>query len=259
MIESTEQPRRTGWALAAERLTACWWQLLLVEFLFAGAGWIVLTLCLVFTGTDLLTARDALLLAAGGLGAAWSWSAKLRILDGGHGILSALRPDLRRIGWLAAWLAALDVTGLLDLLSSVDLATYADLVQSPAIGAVHLGGLYLQFAGALLPMAILLEGRGVRRAWQLTHGGRRTVLWVLPVVVLGAIASAVSRQVQVGTLLQHPMPSYLPLVLAGTLLTGVLLGALSAVFLYVAYRQCPPGTAAGLEQDRPAATVPSAA
>ncbi|KQV13944.1 MULTISPECIES: hypothetical protein [unclassified Kitasatospora] len=260
MIESTEQSGPTSSALIREKLAACWWQLLAVELLFAGAGWATLTLCTTSIGPDLLPVRNALFFGASGLGFAWSWSAKLRILDGGHGFLSALRPDLRRIGWLAGWLLALDVIGLLGFLSFVDIDAYADFVFSPAMPAVLLGALYLKFAAALLPMAILLEGRGVRRAWRLTHRHWRTVLRVLPVVVLGRVASDIVHRWLVTAAFQYsPQPSY-PLVQAGALLAGALLDTLTAVLLYTAYRLSPSVTAdAGPEPARLPATVPSAA
>lgn len=189
-----------------------------------------------------VTAR-AVLLAATGLTAAWAWSATLRVLDGGHGVLSALRPDLRRIGRLWPWLVLLDGEGVLDLLAAVDVDTYVRVYFSPVMPVVLVVFLYVSFAAGLLPMAVLLEDRGVGRAWRLSHGGRRAVLRVLPVVVLGLLLTEVMDYLQVSVLI-----ALRPGQVGGLLLLRVLVlaahalqGALTAVLLYTAYRTSVPG------------------
>ncbi|MFB7662795.1 hypothetical protein ACFC1R_02465 [Kitasatospora sp. NPDC056138] len=259
MIELAERPRSTWWGLIRLTPAACWWRLLAVEVLFGAADLAVLTFCTTLGGSGLWAASDTLRLAVSGLIAAWGWSAKLRILDGGHGILSALRPDPRRIGRLAAWLVALDVLGLLRLLIHIDIETYTAVVFSPAMAVVYLGSLYLAFAAALLPMVILLQGQGLRRAWGLSHGGRRTVLRVLPVVLLGALVIEVLEHWQAVVLSTSPQPPYFFLVQAAGLLVRVPLGTLTAVLLYVAFRlssPVPAGVDGGRSRPTGAAAVP---
>ncbi|WP_280726749.1 hypothetical protein [Kitasatospora sp. MAA4] len=240
MIESTERAGNTWWALIRGKLAACWWQLLAVQVLFAGAVVAELRLSVALDGSGLRMAGDLFLLAANGLTAAWSWSAVLRILDGGHGILSALRPDLRRVWRLAGWLVALDVFGLLRLLCDIDVNAYVDIAFSPMMKAVLLGSVYLLFAAALLPMAILLEGRGFRRAFRLSHGGWSTVLRVLPVVLIGSVASSGLQYWQTTTLGTFPAPPHAVLVQVAAALGGALKDALTAVLLYAAYRLSSP-------------------
>lgn len=252
MIELTEGAGLSWWAIVRGKLAVCWWRLLAVQALSGLIGFAVLTLCLGLGCPPV--ARDLVLLAEGGLGAAWSWSASLRILEGGHGFLSALRPDLRRMTRLWGWLVALNLLDLLRLLGDVDGGAYFDLIRSPVAKVILLAFLYLAFAAALLPMAVLLEGRGFRRAWRLSHGGWRTVLRVLPVVVLGLVASEALKYSQlVAGLGMFPPPSYLPLVQAAAFLAGALKGTVTVVLLYAAYRLAEPGpVGADPERTRPA-------
>ncbi len=236
MIELTEQPRTSWWTLVRGKPAACGWRLLAVQLVFAVAGAGELRLRVALQGDAPRVVLDLALLVVGSLTAAWSWSAKLRVLDGGRGIPSALRPDLRRIGRLGGWLAVLDVFGLLRLFSDIDIDAYVGLVVSPLMNAVRLGYLYLLFAAALLPMAILLEGRGIGRAFRLSHGRGLTVLRVLPVVLLSGLVTSVLQQWQIMTLGTLPEVSSIGLVQVAALLIEVLKDVLVAVLLYAAYR-----------------------
>ncbi|MFC8452935.1 hypothetical protein [Kitasatospora sp. NPDC057223] len=236
MIEWTERPGDSWWTLVRGSLAACWWRLLVVQVLFGGLAWTLVPLHALSYLHGPWVVTEALQLAAGHLLAAWGWSAGLRILDGGHGILSALRPDVRRIGRLSCWLVALDLVGVLRLLVYVDGGAYTDIVFSPAMSAIQLASLYLAFAAALLPMAVLLEGRGLRRAWRLSHGGLRAVLRVLPLVLLGTFATEALQYAQIVALGTYPRPSYLVPLQAAAFVLGVLGGALTKVLLYAAHQ-----------------------
>ncbi len=242
VIEWNEKPDRNWWALIRSTPAACWWRLLLVPVLLAPVGLAVHTVCAGLTDSGLSAAADTVRLAAGGLLAAWGWSAKLRILDGDRGILSALLPDLRRIGRLGGWLVVLDLLGLLELLIHVDSEAYVEVAFSPAIAVIALIALYLAFATALLPMAVVLEGQGVRRSWKLSHGNWRTVVRVLPVVVLGWVATEAIGAWSFMALAGYPAPQRSLLIPAVAFLPQVLLSTLTAVLLYAAYRSAAPGS-----------------
>jgi len=239
VIELAERHGTGWWALIRERLAACWWRLLVVEVLFGAAVMIEQMLGLLLKRFDLGLAGDLWMLAAGGLATAWRWSTELRILDGGHGILPALMPDLHRIRRLWGWLVALNILGLLDLLIYVDSGLFANYVTSPLWDAVRFGALYVSFASALLPMAVLLEGRGADRAWRLSHGDWRTTLRVLAVVLLGSLASAVLHYAE--GIARGPLASAsrLLLVLVAALLIYVMLSVLTTALLYAAYCLSP--------------------
>ncbi|WP_030244700.1 hypothetical protein [Streptomyces sp. NRRL S-350] len=226
-----------GWALVRGKTAQCGWRLLAVHLVFAAVGWGELKLWERLGEAGLWHTRDIAALAVHGLAAAWCWSAGLRILDGGTGLASALRPDVARVARLGGWLVLLNVTGVLGLIADIDVDAFAGLVFSPVWKAVALSCAYLVFAAALLPMAVLLEGRGVRRAWRLTHGSWRTVAWVLPVVVLDALASAVLTSLPLTAAGVYPRPSSYPLLQAAALAGGAVKGAAVAVLLYAAYRR----------------------
>ncbi|MEV4611384.1 hypothetical protein AB0K43_02110 [Kitasatospora sp. NPDC049258] len=248
MINVTERPGASWWALVRGMSAACWWRLLVVEVLLAVAGLAVTTVGWMLVGAGLPPVGYLVVLAAGGLAAAWKWSAALRILDGGHGILPALRPDPRRTGRLWLWLVALDLAGLMTLLEFVGGPLIYSLDLPTVLPAIELASLYLAFAAALLPMAVLLEGRGFGRAWRLSHGGWRAVLRVLPVVLIGSAASSALEQGQIGAIGSYPPPAYLLLLQPVAALIGALLSTVTTVLLYAAYRLSAPHPATAEHQ-----------
>jgi hypothetical protein len=175
----------------------------------------------------------------GGLVSAWNWSTTLRILDGGHRIGSALEPDLRRTARLWGWLVVLGGIDQLGLLALFGSQTYSDPVLSHTLDAFKLLALYLSFATALLPMAVLLEGQGLRRAWHLSHTGWPTALRVLGTLLLTAVVTSLIHEPQIMALSSYPYPSYLVPLQAAGVLAIALARVVVAPLLYAAYRLSP--------------------
>jgi hypothetical protein len=92
-----------------------------------------------------------------------------------------LRGVLRLWGWLLP-LQVFNLTGLL-IYWDADLAVA--YLRSPANALVDGLSWYAVFATALLPMAVLLERRGLRRAWLLTHSKLSTAAGVVAMLALG--------------------------------------------------------------------------
>ncbi|MER7754204.1 hypothetical protein [Kitasatospora sp. NPDC097643] len=239
MINTGERADRSWWALVRRTTAASWWQLLLVHTAVAGAflGLEKLSTQLLRSGE--LSGAHLLTVVAGGLVTAWGWSVSLRILDGG-GLLRALRPAPLRLGRLWCWLVALNISGLTVVVVMSDLTTYSTFLISPEMKAIQLLTLYLAFAGALLPMAVLLEGRGIVRGLRLSHGGWRTVLRVLPVLLLGWIVSGVMNERETLALVVYPRPTGIVAEQVERFLVEVGQGALTAILLYAAYRLAAP-------------------
>ncbi|WP_441246400.1 hypothetical protein [Kitasatospora sp. McL0602] len=238
MIDEGGRPGGAWWGTVRTAF-GVGWRLLVVQVVFSAVGvggqWVGWALQRAGMGL----AGYVVMLLSGGLAAAWGWSAKLRILDGGHGVAAALRPDLRRVGRLAVWLVVLGLVGLLEVLRYLDVRLYVDLVVSSAILPIQLGALYLAFGAALLPMAVLLEGRGFGRAWGLSHGDWRTALRVLPVVLVHSFLSAMLEQVQLVELASHTPPSELLPAYVLSCVLAALLALVTTVLLYAAYRSAP--------------------
>ncbi|MFE0459500.1 hypothetical protein ACFW1A_09595 [Kitasatospora sp. NPDC058965] len=236
MIISTERPDRTWWALTRGNLAAHWPQLLGVQALFAAAGLAVWVLRAGLESADLFLAGSVWSAVADGLLAAWSWSTVLRILDGGHRVGSALRPDLRRTARLWGWLVALGGLDQLGLLSLLGPGVYGDLVLSHAMAVFQLAALYLSFATALLPMTVVLEGRGLRAAWRLSHGSWRTALQIVAALVVGGVLAELAELPQAAALSSYPYPVYLPLLQAAGLVLTTFGRVLTAPMLHAAFR-----------------------
>lgn len=131
--------------------------------------------------------------------AAWVWSVELLILseDPAVGaprmtIGQALRGGLsggraRDVMRLWGWLLLFKVFSIPSLLLYFDVGLMMEFAHSPI--RLLIGGLswYVTFATALLPMAILLERRGIARAWRLSHRRLSTAVAIAALLVLGWI------------------------------------------------------------------------
>jgi hypothetical protein len=236
VINVTEWPEQSWWALIRGKLTACWRQLCLVQLLFAGLGLAVWAARTWLDVLGQLLAGSVWSAVAGGLLSAWNWSAVLRILDGGHGVRAALAPDLRRTGRLWAWLTVLGGLDQLGLLALVGPGAYTSLVFSHLLDALKLLALFLAFASALLPMTVLLEGDGLPRAWRLARSGWPTALRIIGTLVFGAVLLQLVELPQAAALSGYPYWIYFPLLQAAGVVFTQLGRVLTAPMLYTAYR-----------------------
>ncbi|ROR37896.1 hypothetical protein [Kitasatospora cineracea] len=113
--------------------------------------------------------------------------------------------------------AAADLPGpawLLSMRLSVLLPGGYDLLVRPVLALLDPVALHLLAVAALLPTAVLLEARDLRRSWQLLHGSwRPTVRIVLVVPAPAALNRALNRA------LPGPLP-------------GLVLEAVFAVLLF---------------------------
>ncbi|WP_033219219.1 hypothetical protein [Kitasatospora phosalacinea] len=187
MIEDVAGRSSAWWAVAKERAAACWWQLLVVELLHLVALSVLST---VVSGAGAARSATAVLLfAVGAVLGAWRWSARLRLLDGEGDLVRALRTAGSPVLRLALLTTAVNPYGLAWLASTLFLDDDS-LVRSltPVLFPV---GLCLAAVFALLPMAVLLEGRGLGRSWRLLRGSRRSALRIGLVVLGQAVLSVV--------------------------------------------------------------------
>ncbi|QKW22541.1 hypothetical protein HUT16_28760 [Kitasatospora sp. NA04385] len=186
MIEDAAGRGSVWWAVAKERAVGCWWQLLVVELLHLV---VLAVLSTVVSGAGAVRSATAVLLfAVGAVLGAWRWSARLRLLDGERDLVRALRTAGSPVLRLALLTTAVNPYGLAWLASTL-LSDDDSLMRSLAPVLFPLG-LCLAAVFALLPMAVLLEGRGLGRSWRLLRGSRSSVLRV-GLVVLGQAALSV--------------------------------------------------------------------
>ncbi|MCP2314343.1 hypothetical protein [Kitasatospora paracochleata] len=238
MIESENRPGSPWWGLFRAKVAACWLRLLVVQLLFSVAyvaGWLLQA---VVDWTMPPPTGYLLLLALNGLIAAWNWSTQLRILDGDADLMTALLPDVRRITRLWGWSLLLSLPGQSGLLVYVlDDRTFGDFMFSPMPIVVGLCSLYLSFGASLLPMAILVEGQGIRRAWRLSHTGLRVVLPLVALVLLASLSFPLLQQVVIATV---DGSGNIALVIQLSLLVANLgLQPLTTAVRYVVYRLSP--------------------
>ncbi|MEV7216271.1 hypothetical protein AB0O31_24675 [Kitasatospora cineracea] len=211
MIDDGARQGPVWWAVVRERAAACWWQLLLVNLVFAVAGNVLASV--VGRAGAAPEASAVLLFAAGAVLTAWRWSAQLRLLTGQSDLSTAFRAARGPVLRLALLGAAVDLPGLAWLLSVLLPGGY-DLLVRPVLPLLDPVALYLLAVAALLPMAVLLEGRDLRRSWQLLHGGWRATVRIGLVVLAHAA-------------LNRALPGPLP---------GLVLEAAFAVLLFGCYR-----------------------
>lgn len=118
--------------------------------------------------------------------AAWGWSASLAVLHRECGVAQALKAVDRHVIRLWAWFF---VTGLLtsvqSLLVLADQERAVAYLFSPWPTVALVVGWYVSYATALLPMAVIVEGQGIKRALQLSHGGG----WETVVRIAGIMAA----------------------------------------------------------------------
>ncbi|WP_155375548.1 hypothetical protein [Catellatospora vulcania] len=133
---------------------------------------------------------------------AWAWAAASEVFRGvGEGrrvgFGEALRRGLRHCGRLALWLAAVALLSAAGSAYSVHvlLDGYATAEFEAITTVVTVGGWYLSFATALLPLVVLLERRGPGRAWWLAHSRAATIGQIVAVLAFGW---ATSRLADVG-------------------------------------------------------------
>ncbi|MFC8716171.1 hypothetical protein [Kitasatospora sp. NPDC057198] len=210
MIEDVAGRGSVWWAVAKERVAACWWQLLVVELLHL----VVLSvLSSVVAGAGAARSAAAVLMfAVGAVLGAWRWSARLRLLGGEGDLVQALRTAGAPVLRLALLTSAVNPYGLVWLAST--LFTGGDsLVRSVSLPLFPVG-LALAAVFALLPMAVLLEGRGLGRSWRLLRDNRRSAVRI-GLVVLGQ--------------------TVLSMALPGSMLS-LLIDPAAAVLLFASYR-----------------------
>ncbi|BAJ31835.1 MULTISPECIES: hypothetical protein [Kitasatospora] len=210
MIEDVAGQGSTWWAVAKERALPCWWQLLAVEL----AQLVVLAvLGGVATGSGAAGQATAVLMfAIGAVLGGWLWSARLRLLEGERDLVRALRTEGAPVLRLALLTSAVNVSGLVWLASA--LFFDGDSLVRSLLPVLIPAGLALGALAAMLPMAVLLEGRGLGRSWQLLRGSRNSALRIAAVVLGQAVLSVV-------------LPGALP---------SLLLSPVCAVLLYASYR-----------------------
>ncbi|MFD7731128.1 hypothetical protein ACFV6F_12180 [Kitasatospora phosalacinea] len=211
MVNDVAGQGSAWWALVRESAAACWWRLLVVNVVFLVA--VNVLNALVGSAGAAPEAAAVLLFAAGSVLSAWRWSAQLRVLDGESDPLRAFRTDRSPVLRLALLSSAVNLPGLLWVLSVLFPGGYESLAR-PLLPVLDPIALYLAAVAAMLPMAVLLEGRDLRRSWQLLHGSWASALRI-GLVVLGQ--------------------AVLPRVVPGTILM-LLLDPACAVLLYASYR-----------------------
>ncbi|MFI5532858.1 hypothetical protein ACIA8O_30420 [Kitasatospora sp. NPDC051853] len=194
-------------------------------------GWVLLLVLhlvvIVLVDTLFLAGSFTAVLLLGALVAAGAWYAGLRVLHARHGAV----PDLRRLPLLWAWLVLLDITGLLNLRFDADVLVPGYL---PAVAS--LADLALRYVFALLPMVVLLDGRGPLRAVRLLHRSWRTVVPVALVVVLGFLSEQVVQLVLVTATTGYQRPDGFVALMVGNLVFSTLRAVLTTAVLYTTYR-----------------------
>jgi hypothetical protein len=211
-------------------------RLLAVELILTVGGLLVaLPWLLADVAANLTVAAVAVMLFAvvGSFLTAWSWAAVLVILSQDTSgdsprvtVGQALREGLRGGGLrLWAWLMVLQGFNFPSLLIFFDADLAVAYAQSP--GSMVWQGLswYIAFATALLPMVIVLERSGIRRAWRLTHSRLSTAIGI---VALLALDEAVDWML-------NKLPSG-PTEILTSLVISIPLSVLVAVTYYVIYR-----------------------
>ena len=150
-------------------------------------------------GLTMTAVITALLSIPAAFSAALLWSASLRIVSqdlsddspritAGQALLAGLRGDgLRGVLRLWGWLLLLEVLTLPSLLRYLDLDLWVEFVRSPWINVFGGVSWYIAFATALLPMAVLLERRAMRRALALSHGKLGTAAGIVALLALGLV------------------------------------------------------------------------
>lgn len=188
------------------------------------------------SGVSIAVVGLVLSIVVGSFLTAWAWSAGLAILSQDLAgdpprvtVAQALRAGLRGGGLrgvmrLWAWLALLQVLSLQTLLIYLDVDLLMAYARSPFSMLFQALSWYVAFATALLPMTILLERRGIGRAWLLAHGTLGTVAGI---VALLTLSLGVER-------LLDELPSG-PAETLSSMAIGIPLSVLTSVGFYVIY------------------------
>ncbi|WP_018352707.1 hypothetical protein [Longispora albida] len=237
------QPRPAWTSLVADGLGHHWWRLLLVVLagdVLSALAYIPLALYLRNPAEGIAATVTAL--AGTALASAWTWSATLAILEGA-GFPAALRPRPGRMVRLAGWFLVMKLAGFVTLLKFVDIDLYLRFLMSG--WAVVLGPLQwlLAIVTAMLPMAVLLEGKGIRRSWQLLWR-LPTAGYVLLVVGLGALATMAISGFGGRSLFDAPVTGVV-MAVPGALITVVTSTALYCAYWLSPARQPADGTTRG--------------
>ncbi|MEU7822166.1 hypothetical protein [Catellatospora sp. NPDC049133] len=270
MIEQT--PARPSWLRETlALLRACWWRVLAISVVTEGVALLAVG-GLLLSGTFgpspglgldepvYIVGVYVLPAVLSGVCTAWAWAAGVEVLRGaGEGrrvrVGVALGLGVRRGGRLALWLAGV---GLIRAAASF-YVFYGFTDYPYSISSVEtlstvmtVGGWYLSFATALLPLVVLFERRGPMRAWLLAHSRAATIGQIVAVLAFGWAADELADLVLTQALqadVLYALPWSLQLTTNSVL--GVLTSAVTMTALTVAYlhRVAVPGMPGGPSAD----------
>ncbi|GAA1418376.1 hypothetical protein ACFQZ4_22720 [Catellatospora coxensis] len=260
-------PTRPSWL--GETLTllrTCWWRVLAIS---VGTGAVDLLavggLLLFATSTPSpgLGVDEPVFIAAvyvlptvlSGACTAWAWAAAVEVLRGaGEGrrvrVGAALGLGVRRAGPLTLWLVGI---GLVHVAGSV-YVLYRSMDYPYSISSfqtlstvVTVGGWYLTFATALLPLVVLFERRGPGRAWLLAHSRAATIGQIVAMLAFGFAVDRLATLVLAQAFqaeVSHALPWSLQLTMnsiIGVLVSAVTMTALTAAYLHRVALSATPG------------------
>ncbi|MEU8003263.1 hypothetical protein AB0B66_19065 [Catellatospora sp. NPDC049111] len=254
MIEQI--PARSSWLRETlNLLRACWWRVLAISVVTEAVALLAVGGLLLFAtfgpspGLDLdepvyIVGVYVLPAVLSGACTAWAWAAAVEVLRGaGEGrrvrVGVALGQGVRRCGRLALWLAGV---GLIRAAASFYVFyRFTDYPYSISSfetfsTVMTVGGWYLSFATALLPLVVLFERRGPGRAWLLAHSRATTIGQIVALLAFGWAADELAG-VALAKAVQVDMPFMLArnLQLVADSILGVLTSAVTMTALTVAY------------------------
>ncbi|MFD8477850.1 hypothetical protein [Kitasatospora sp. NPDC059673] len=239
IIEGTREGA-SWWGIVKSRAAAGWWRLLLLALVPLLAEWAVQ-----FGGAAVRAPLAITLVLPVLVGVAVSavvWAPKLEVLSGRRGLLGTagagvavlavalLVPQARRLVITASFLIPESAVGARS-------NVFATLVLPPGGAVLELAALLGSLALTLLPMAVLLEGAGVRRAWAVLRGDWRTVLravgiTLIPAMVSSLVLSALISSPAIG--FDHAFVITMQLTQA---LINALMDSVTAVLLYATWQR----------------------
>jgi hypothetical protein len=202
-------------------------------------------------------AAHLITIVAGSLLMAWSWATAVAIMEGARagspiGVPAALRAGLRGVGRLWAWLLLLQALSLSYLLLYLDAEAFIRYERSPLSTIVECLDWYIAFATALLPLAVLLERRGIARAWQLTHTNWRIAARVMALLALGFVVDELLDMLKPLTIDMLDTLELLTTEVIISLLVSIPLSVLTMVSFYETYPALPDHPTPAGEPSSPA-------